>query len=159
MTANNKMRGLISAIVFAVFLPLLVQPQAVAADWRFTGVERVVAVSDVHGAYDAMITTLTKAGVLNEEQSWGGGATHLVITGDILDRGPDSRKVMDLLMRIEGEALDAGGRVHLLLGNHEVMNLVGDLDGEEGAEAIVLDRLARPEGPTPYLELEVAQDD
>jgi calcineurin-like phosphoesterase family protein len=127
LTANNKMRGLISAIVFAVFLLLFVQPQAVAADWRFTGVERVVAVSDVHGAYDAMIMTLTKAGVLDEEQGWGGGATHLVITGDILDRGADSRKVMDLLMSIEGEALDAGGRVHLLLGNHEVMNLVGDL--------------------------------
>jgi len=121
------MRGLISAIAFAGFLSLVLQPQAVAGDWRYSGVERVVAVSDVHGAYDSMITTLGKAGVLGEEQAWSGGSTHLVITGDILDRGPDSRKVMDLLMRIEGEALDAGGRVHLLLGNHEVMNLVGDL--------------------------------
>jgi len=121
------MRGLISAIAFAGFLSLVLQPQAVAGDWRYSGVERVVAVSDVHGAYDSMITTLGKAGVLGEGQAWSGGSTHLVITGDILDRGPDSRKVMDLLMRIEGEALDAGGRVHLLLGNHEVMNLVGDL--------------------------------
>ena len=127
MIANNKMRGLITAIVFAGFVSLSVQPQAVAGDWRFSGVERVVAVSDVHGAYDAMIATLTKAGVLGEEQGWGGGATHLVITGDILDRGPDSRKVMDLLMQIESEALYDGGRVHLLLGNHEIMNLVGDL--------------------------------
>ncbi len=121
------MRGLISAIAFAGFLSLVLQPQAVAEDWRYSGVERVVAVSDVHGAYDSMITTLGRAGVLGEEQAWNGGSTHLVITGDILDRGPDSRRVMDLLMRIEGEALDAGGRVHLLLGNHEVMNLVGDL--------------------------------
>jgi hypothetical protein len=121
------MWGLISAIAFAGFLSLVLQPQAVADDWRYSGVERVVAVSDVHGAYDAMITTLGKAGVLGEEQAWSGGSTHLVITGDILDRGSDSRKVMDLLMRIEGESLDAGGRVHLLLGNHEVMNLIGDL--------------------------------
>jgi len=83
------MRGRITAIVFAGFVSLSVQPQAVAGDWRFSGIERVVAVSDVHGAYDAMITTLTQAGVLGDEQGWGGGATHLVITGDILDRGPD----------------------------------------------------------------------
>ena len=127
MTANNKTRGLVTAIAFAGFLSVIWQAPAVAGDWRFSGVERVVAVSDVHGAYDAMITTLTKAGVLGEDRGWGGGATHLVITGDILDRGPDSRKVMDLLMRLEGEALDAGGRVHLLLGNHEIMNLIGDL--------------------------------
>ncbi len=127
MAANNKTRGLVTAIAFAGFLSVIWQAPAVAGDWRFSGVERVVAVSDVHGAYDAMITTLTKAGVLGEDRGWGGGATHLVITGDILDRGPDSRKVMDLLMRLEGEALDAGGRVHLLLGNHEIMNLIGDL--------------------------------
>ena len=58
------MRGLISAIAFAGFLSLVLQPQAVAEDWRYSGVERVVAVSDVHGAYDSMITTLGKAGVL-----------------------------------------------------------------------------------------------
>ena len=48
-------------------------------------------------------------------------------TGDLLDRGTDGRKVLDLLMRLEGEARKAGGRVHALLGNHEVMNMLGDL--------------------------------
>lgn len=109
------------------FLSIALPSQAVAEDWRWSGVDRVVAMSDVHGAYEPMTATLAKAGVLDEALGWNGGATHLVITGDILDRGPDSRKVMDLIMRLEGEALDAGGRVHLLLGNHEVMNLIGDL--------------------------------
>ncbi len=109
------------------FLSIAPPSQVVAEDWRWSGVDRVVAVSDVHGAYKALTATLAKAGVLDEELGWNGGATHLVITGDILDRGPDSRKVMDLFMRLEGEAADAGGRVHLLLGNHEVMNLIGDL--------------------------------
>ncbi len=117
-------RKLIAATCFLSFALL---SQAIAEEWRWSGVERVVAISDVHGAIDAMTRTLAKAGVLDEALGWSGSATHLVITGDILDRGPDSRKVMDLLMRLEGEALDAGGRVHLLLGNHEVMNLVGDL--------------------------------
>ena len=100
---------------------------AAAENWSWQDVSRVVAISDVHGAYDAMLNTLDKAAVLGAEQQWVGADTHLVITGDLLDRGPDSRQVMDLIMRLETEAESAGGRVHLLLGNHEAMNLVGDL--------------------------------
>lgn len=106
---------------------LLVGIQAVADDWTFDGVDRIVAISDVHGDYEAMVSTLTNAGVVDPEGSWVAGDDHLVITGDLLDRGPDSRPAMDLVMRLEGEAEAAGGQVHLLLGNHEVMNLVGDL--------------------------------
>ena len=105
-----------------------------AGDWRWSGVERIVAVGDVHGAYDALVRTLGNAGVLDAAGGWAAGGTHLVVTGDILDRGPDSRPVMDLLMRLEAEAAEAGGRVHLLLGNHEVMNLVGDLRYVSAAE-------------------------
>ncbi len=102
---------------------------AAAADsaWRFNDVSRVVAISDVHGAYDAFLRTLQVSNVVDAKAHWQGADTHLVITGDMLDRGADSRKVMDLLMRLEGEAAAAGGVVHVLLGNHEVMNLVGDL--------------------------------
>jgi hypothetical protein len=113
--------------VATLLMAALFQPQAHAGDWRWSSIDRVVAVSDVHGAFGAMTETLINAAVLDEEFHWKGGGTHLVITGDLLDRGPDSRKVMDLIMRLEKEALDIGGRVHLLLGNHEVMNLIGDL--------------------------------
>lgn len=98
-----------------------------AEQYRWTGVERVVAMSDPHGAYDAMLRTLEEAGLVDGEGAWSGGESHLVITGDLLDRGADSRKVMDLVMRLEEQAIASGGRVHLTLGNHEVMNLVGDL--------------------------------
>ncbi len=100
---------------------------AAARPWQFSGVERIVAVSDIHGAYDAMVATLKNAAVLDADLGWAGGSTHLVIVGDILDRGPDSRDAMDLLMRLEKEAQAAGGMVHVLIGNHEAMNLVGDL--------------------------------
>ena len=96
-------------------------------EWHFSGVDRIVAVSDIHGAYDALVATLQKADVIDEKLAWSGGKTHFVITGDLLDRGPESRRVMDLIMRLEREAPLAGGRVHQLLGNHEVMNLIGDL--------------------------------
>jgi hypothetical protein len=114
----------------ALFIPVTVW----CAEWRWQDVERVVAVSDVHGAYEAMTRTLQNAGVIDDELAWNGGKTHLVVSGDILDRGADSRKAMDLLMRLEGEAGEAGGQVHVLLGNHEVMNLTGDLRYVSAAE-------------------------
>jgi hypothetical protein len=88
---------------------------------------RVVAVGDVHGAYERFAAILRTAGVIDEKQRWAGGSTHFVQVGDVLDRGSDTKRSLDLLMRLEGEAKKAGGRVHALLGNHEVMNMLGDL--------------------------------
>jgi hypothetical protein len=73
------------------------------------------------------ISVLRMAGLIDENLRWTGGKSHLVQTGDVLDRGPASRKVMDLLMELEKSAAKAGGRVHALIGNHEAMNLYGDL--------------------------------
>ena len=88
---------------------------ALAGEARFSGVERIVAVSDIHGDYSAMIKTFTKAGIIDNNLAWSGSEIHLVITGDLLDRGPDSRLVMDLIMRLEGEAEVAGGEVEINL--------------------------------------------
>ena len=112
-----------SMLLLAVMLSAL----SCASEWQINEVNRVVAISDIHGAYGAMVRTLQNAGVIGADLSWSGGDSHLVIVGDILDRGPDSRDALDLLMRLEGEALAAGGKVHVLIGNHEAMNLVGDL--------------------------------
>ncbi len=112
--------------VLSLALAAFAQP-TFAEQWQYNNVERVVAISDIHGAYGAMVETLQSAAVIDDALSWSGGHTHLVIVGDILDRGPDSRRVMDLLMRLEDEAVSAGGQVHVLIGNHEAMNLVGDL--------------------------------
>lgn len=110
-----------------VMLQIALLIPAQADEWRFDGVERVVAIADIHGAYEPMVRALQKAAVIDGDLAWSGQEAHLVIVGDILDRGPDSRAAMDLLMRLESEAAAAGGRVHVLIGNHEAMNLVGDL--------------------------------
>lgn len=88
---------------------------------------RIVAVGDVHGGFDEFVRVLQDAGVIDGRRRWVGGRTQLVQTGDVTDRGPHSRRVMDLLMTLERQATRAGGRVHALLGNHEVMNIIGDL--------------------------------
>jgi Calcineurin-like phosphoesterase len=101
--------------------------QAAEAPVSFGGVERVVAFADVHGAYEELTTLLQSVGVVDTQLHWSAGKTHLVSLGDLLDRGADSRKVMDLLMRLQGEARAAGGQLHIVLGNHEAMNVLGDL--------------------------------
>ena len=111
----------------ALLALLFLTTGAMAQDWRADGVEKVVAIADVHGAYEAMVETLGEVGILDDDLAWSGGASHLVIVGDLLDRGPRSRDALDLLMRLEVEAAAAGGHVHVLIGNHEMMNMIGDL--------------------------------
>ncbi len=108
-------------------LLLLAAGAAPADDWRYTSSGRVVAFADVHGAYEELVALLRQTGVIDAALQWTGGTTHLVSTGDLLDRGPRSRDAMELLMRLQDEAVAAGGRVHVVLGNHELMILTGDL--------------------------------
>ncbi|MBI3049466.1 MAG: metallophosphoesterase [Acidobacteria bacterium] len=97
---------------------------ATPCDIRTT--ERIVAVGDVHGAYDRFVSVLRAAGLIDGRARWTGGRAVLVQTGDVLDRGADSRRVLDLLRRLERDAAGAGGRVYALLGNHEVMRMISD---------------------------------
>lgn len=128
MRSSSLERRRLPAAALAAALAFAASP-APAADSAcdVRGVERIVAVGDVHGAYDNFVSVLRLAGLVDEKLRWSGGRAHLVQTGDVLDRGPDSRKAMDLLMRLEKESRKAGGRVHALIGNHELMNLLGDL--------------------------------
>lgn len=87
---------------------------------------RLVAVGDLHGDPAAALAVLRLAGLVDPDGRWSGGEAWLVQTGDITDRGPDSRGAIALMRRLVAEAEAAGGRVLPLLGNHEVMNLTGD---------------------------------
>jgi len=107
--------------------PLLI----VAAFVAFTPLDaapplRIIAVGDVHGADGAFVSILQRTGLIDSERKWIGGTAMLVQTGDFMDRGPGDRVIMDLLMTLEPQAAAAGGRVHALLGNHEIMNLLGE---------------------------------
>jgi len=93
----------------------------------FQDVHRIVAIGDVHGDYQRLLEVLRTAGLVDARNAWTGGDTHLVLTGDFIDRGDHSAQVLDLLMDLEPQARKAGGQLHALMGNHEAMNLAGDL--------------------------------
>ena len=107
--------------------------------------ERVVAVGDVHGAYDAFRAILRETRIIDARDRWTGGRAILIQTGDVLDRGAHSRRVMDLLRRLERDAARAGGRVYVLLGNHELMRLVGDLRYLSAGEIKAFEKLDSPD--------------
>src|SRR5258706_158556 len=102
-------------VLLAAFIPFDAAPPA-----------RIVAIGDVHGADVAFLSILQRTGLIDSQRRWAGGTTVFVQTGDFMDRGPGDRAVMDLLMALEAQATASGGRVQTLLGNHEVMNLLGE---------------------------------
>src|SRR6185295_17662986 len=119
--------AIVACFVFAAPSAPGVSPLLAASQCEWDNVERIVAVGDVHGAYDQYLEILKTAGVIDAGGRWSGGKTHFVQLGDIVDRGADSRKALDFNRRLEREAQAAGGHAHLLLGNHEVARMLGDL--------------------------------
>lgn len=93
----------------------------------FEDVENIVALSDIHGQYDLAIEILQNNQVIKEDLSWNYGNGHLVIAGDIFDRGDKVTEVLWFVYELEKQAKQAGGMVHFLLGNHENMVLHKDL--------------------------------
>lgn len=99
---------------------------AATARFRFPAAPRVVAIGDLHGDLAATRAALRLAGALGADDRWTGGKLVVVQTGDQLDRGDDEPQILDLLERLGKEAAAAGGALHALNGNHEVMNVEGD---------------------------------
>src|SRR5579859_3411939 len=82
--------------------------------------DAIWVVGDPQGWLSPLVRVLTDAGLLGAGERWSGGAATLVVAGDLVDRGPDGIGVIDLLMRVQSES---GGRVHVVIGNHDVIFL------------------------------------
>jgi hypothetical protein len=94
--------------------------------YALPAVPRIVALGDLHGDLAATRAALRLAGATDEGGRWAGGTLVLVQTGDEIDRGDHDRAIIDLFDRLADEARAAGGAVHALNGNHEIMNVQGD---------------------------------
>jgi hypothetical protein len=107
---------------FEVKLHPISRPQ-----WKYEQPDKLFTLSDPHGDMDCLVSVLRGNNVINGEYEWIYGRNHLMIIGDIFDRGKDVLPIFWLVYKLEKEAGDAGGKVSFLLGNHESMILSGDL--------------------------------
>ena len=94
--------------------------------FAFRGVDSICAISDIHGEYEKYLALLSSQGIIDENLRWSFGKGHLVVLGDCFDRGDRVTELLWHIFSLEKQAEKAGGRVHLLLGNHEVMILGED---------------------------------
>jgi hypothetical protein len=128
-TKHGTVRALaLIALALVVLVPMSVSASAGAdLPTRFPAAPRIVAIGDLHGDLDAARRALRLAGAIDDNDRWVGGELVVVQTGDQLDRGDDDRAILDLFVRLAEEARRAGGAVHVLNGNHELMNAALDL--------------------------------
>jgi hypothetical protein len=122
VAARSPLQRLIRSALLALAALLFFIPVAACAAQP----KRIVAVGDLHGDYQAWLDIARSAGIIDTGGHWAGGKTTLVQLGDILDRQPDSLKIVRNLQQLQNEAPRAGGKVIVVLGNHEAMNLLGD---------------------------------
>jgi hypothetical protein len=88
---------------------------------RYSKIDSIGIIGDIHGEYDTYIDLLKSMGIIDGKLNWNFGKGHLLVTGDVFDRGDKVTEVLWHLFGLEKQAEDAGGEVHLLLGNHELM--------------------------------------
>ncbi len=93
----------------------------------FNKVKKIAAISDIHGQYDLALEILINNKIIDKNLNWNFGKGHLVIVGDVFDRGNKVNEMLWLIYKLESQAKKKGGRVHFLLGNHEYMILHKDL--------------------------------
>jgi len=101
------------------------------------GVDSVYIFGDVHGEFDHVVLLLGNAGLIDDDLAWSGGSRHVVFLGDLFDRGDDVTRVLWFLYGLERQAAQAGGAVHVVLGNHELMAMSGDLRYVSGKETML----------------------
>jgi len=87
---------------------------------------KFLAISDFDGHIEGLTMVLRGEGVIDENFNWTYGDGHLIISGDLFDRGFHITECMWLLYKLESQAETAGGKLHLIIGNHEMFNLTDD---------------------------------
>eukprot|EP00965_Chrysotila_dentata_P256692 6212631-Pleurochrysis_carterae.AAC.1 len=145
-------RSLLSRSVLAVSATSWAPFANALAITRLPAPSRIVAIGDIQGDLGALIDCLEFSDLYTPSKAcWTGGDAVLVQTGDVLDRGPQEREILELLRTLKLQAAEADGTVITLLGNHEYFNSIGDMNfvSEENVKAFGKDRVAafRPGSP------------
>ena len=86
--------------------------------------EKICAISDIHGSYNHFVKLMISNGVINQSMDWIYNEGHLVILGDVFDKGSGVTESLWLIKKLESQAREAGGKVHFVLGNHDAFILL-----------------------------------
>jgi len=106
---------------------ILVATQFTSEPSAFDNISKLAVLSDIHGQFELCKRLFRNNNITDENNEWAFGNGHLVIAGDIFDRGAQTTETLWFIYRLEDQARKAGGKVHYLLGNHEYMVLQNDL--------------------------------
>jgi len=96
-------------------------------EWKYSRPDEIFVMSDPHGNIEPFIDILKRQKIIGDNYEWTFGSNHLLLAGDIFDRGNDVLPIYWLLYKLEAEARIAGGVVHFVPGNHEEMIMRSDL--------------------------------
>lgn len=103
-----------------------IQPELNIEPSIYTLPEKFLAVSDIEGNLEAFVMLLQDAGVMDTDYNWTFDDGHLFFVGDMFDRGNNVTECLWLLYRLESQAEVLGGKIHFIIGNHDMMNMIYD---------------------------------
>ena len=124
--SSHFLPGLLFVTLVFLVGCISVSGQANAASEKTVGT-KIIAMGDIHGDYEAYHEVMVAANLIDQDGDWIGGKTIFVQTGDVSDRGPDSKKIIEHLQALGKQARKKGGKIVTLVGNHEAMNMTADL--------------------------------
>lgn len=116
-------------------------------DWEYETPERLIAISDIEGNFTGFMGFLQSNKVIDERFNWIFGNGHLVLLGDFVDRGAQVIPTLWLIYKLEIEAEAQGGKVHFILGNHEIMNIQGKFRYARGKYKKIARKIGKSEDP------------
>ena len=120
---RQAMRTMLNKSLLALFFCLM----ADVVSGQINPAGPIVAIGDIHGDYDNFKKVLIDSGLINRRGNWIAGNTRFVQLGDLPDRGADTEKIIVQMQKLQRQAIKDGGEVFALIGNHEAMNIYGDL--------------------------------
>lgn len=127
MAAAVALLAVLAALVFGQLLTTSSTASTSASLLSSSSAPDVIAIADLHGDLDKARTALRVAGLMDASGSWVGAPhTEVVQLGDLVDRGERSLQLLEHMHAVQDSAAAAGGRLTLLLGNHELLNMQGD---------------------------------
>lgn len=124
----NNLRGkkLKTQVGFNKFFSFRLKKELTKESAVYDMPEKLIAISDIEGEFETFRSFLIANGVMNEKYKWTFGKGHLVTVGDFFDRGLMVTQTLWLIYHLENQAEKAGGKVHFILGNHDLMNMNND---------------------------------